>query len=422
MSATDNTQVVCNKINDEVVRLLNTDSFREWADNTTLRAGDLVVFNNSFLIREGLNRASKNAKYLCAIAGQTGKPQLPVLVARPGGVNSQFKRISASNVASTQTEELYSGVQYELSHLGMMVRALIGRIGEDEPASIVLEGLKDWYTLKYEPKQSSVVEISNGTISINRVDDLDVVWNALSSGLSAGEYKDTDKLPETFERKFTELREMACRPVDVNDTGSEVPSILGEVTKHLDIQIKGYGRALKNHLANANDGESFNELLRIAYNFADGTQELMNLAIGLCDMKPVIFWLTICDQLLLAEQFGKLPFAIIGKGKPSLSQYRSIIAGARNRAFHDTFSFGQPFRARLTGEAFKAAELRLFRNYTSKAPVLDYEDRGLVALLEGFTRPAEKPVPMGFWETNLKVMMAVAEVARSLHRGLLLST
>jgi hypothetical protein len=193
------------------------------------------------------------------------------------------------------------------------------------------------------------------------------------------------------------------------------------VAKHLGAQTKVYGRALKAHLADPNDGESFNEMLRVAYNFADGTQELMNLAVGICDMKAVVFWLTICDQFLLADQFGKLPFSIIGKGKPSLAQYRAIIAGARNRAFHDTFSFGQPFRAVLRSEAFQAPELRLFRNYTSKTPVLEYEDRNLVALLEGLTRPGEKPVPLGFWETNLDVMNAVSNLARSLHRGLLLA-
>jgi hypothetical protein len=145
----------------------------------------------------------------------------------------------------------------------------------------------------------------------------------------------------------------------------------------------------------------------------------MNLAIGICDMKPVVFWLTICDQSNLADHFGNLPFGIIGKEKPSLKTYRSVIAGARNRAFHDIFSFGRPFRAILTGDAFQAPELRLFRQYASKAPALDYEDRKLVALLEGFTRSTERPVPLGFWEMNLAVMRAVAGVARSLHQGLL---
>lgn len=422
MSTNTSAQVVCDKINDEVAQLLDTKAFREWLGKNALRVGQLVAFNNSFLIREPSSKTSKSAKYLCVKIGQTGKPELPALIARPGGMNSQFKRITSRNSDNTTTEELRSGVQYELSHLGMIVRALIGRIGEDEPVSITLEGTADWHTLTYQPKQSSIVEISNGALSINRVDDLDVVWNAISSGLSAGGYDDAAKLAETFERRFTDLREMACRPVDVNDISPEVPSILGEVTKHLEAQIRGYSRALRSHLTDANDGESYNELLRIAYNFADGTQELMNLAIGICDMKPVISWLTIYDQFLLADKFGQLPFAIIGKGKPSLAQYRSIVASARNRAFHDTFSFGQPFRARLTGDAFQAPELRLFRQYTSKAPVLNYEDRDLVTLLEGFTRPAEKPIPLGFWETNLEVMQAVAGVAHSLHRSLLLST
>jgi hypothetical protein len=35
--------------------------------------------------------------------------------------------------------------------------------------------------------------------------------------------------------------------------------------------------------------------------------------------------------------------------------------------------------------------------------------------LQGFTRAAERPVPLGFWEQDLAVMKAVEDVARALH-------
>jgi hypothetical protein len=300
-----------------------------------------------------------------------------------------------------------------------MVRALVGRIGEDESASVLIDKVPNWRTLSYQPKQSDVVQIYNGTLSINRVDDLDAAWRAISSGLSAGQFEDIDKLSEAFEAKFTELREKAYRPVDVDDINPGGPSILSEIIERIGTQIDGYSQSLEAHLADADDIEASNDILRIAYNFADGTQELMKLVIGISDMKPVVFWLTIKAQSDLADHFGSLPFGIIGKEKPSLNRYRTIISGARNRAFHDIFAVGRPFRARLTGDAFKTPELRLFRQYASKAPALDYEDRKLVELLEGFTRSTERPVPLGFWETNLAVMNAVAEVARALRDGLL---
>ena len=111
------------------------------------------------------------------------------------------------------------------------------------------------------------------------------------------------------------------------------------------------------------DAQVLNELLRISYNFADGARALIGLVVGICDLKPLIFWLTIASQFELAERFGELPFALVGKAKPSLDRYGNVISGARNRAFHDLFSFGRPFHVRLTGDAFRAAELRLFQDY-----------------------------------------------------------
>jgi hypothetical protein len=105
-----------------------------------------------------------------------------------------------------------------------------------------------------------------------------------------------------------------------------------------------------------------------------------------------------------------------------LSQYRNLISGARNRAFHDIFAFNRPFQVALTGNAFRDAELRLFREYTRKSNAgLEYRDRDLVELYSGFTRTAERPVPLGFWEGNLEVMEAVLKVARSLHRALVMA-
>ena len=122
----------------------------------------------------------------------------------------------------------------------------------------------------------------------------------------------------------------------------------------------------------------------------------------------------------MAERFTELPFALVGKTKPSLEKYRSLVAGARNRAFHDLFAFGRPFRVPLKSNAFQAAALHLFREYKRAGPALDFKDRQLVELLQGFTRAAERPVPLGFWEQDLAVMKAVEQVAAALRNALVL--
>ncbi len=421
MSSAAKLEVVRNAVDEQVVSILQSDSYGIWQEDNPLRSGDLVAFNNSFLYREGIS-GTKSVKYLCVRVDRDGVPATPVMVIEPGGINLRFKRIPARQANELPLTGLSEAAEFELKNLGLIIRALIGRIGDDEPAFVGIDKAPGWHTLRYNPKQSEIVKIQSGELSINRIDDINAVWLAISQAVSAGKLDDVEKLAAVFEGKFVELRESAYRPVDIDKVNHAESSILGEVTQRIDYQITEYSVALRSHLKKAGDTESLNELLRIAYNFADGTQELMRLIIGVSDMKPVLSWLTIAAQLRLADRFQSLPFGIIGTAKPSIGKYRAIVAGARNRAFHDIFSFGQPFRVRLTSEAFRAPELRLFRQYASKAPALDYEDRRLVALLEGFTRTSEQTVPLGFWESNLGVMKAVADVTHSLQKALIMLT
>ena len=140
-------------------------------------------------------------------------------------------------------------------------------------------------------------------------------------------------------------------------------------------------------------------------------RSFLGLMVGICDLKPLVFWLTVFEQVDLAHRFAKLPFSLVGKGKPSLDRYRSVIADARNQAFYDCSRSDHPFNVKLPGDALRGPALRLFREYKSRNdPALTFEDRGLVELFEALTRTSERPVPVGFWDGNLHVIGAVTEV------------
>jgi hypothetical protein len=190
---------VSESINTEAARLLNTDAFLEWFEKNEVKSAGLIVFNNSFLYR-GTAGTTKNDKFLCVKMTSNGQPELPALVARPGGMNTQFRKVYGRAADEMVTEELHSAIKYELEHLGLVVRALIGRIGDDESVSISLESSKEWHTLRYEPKQRSLVELSGGEVTINRVDDLDVVWKAATDGLRRLKMEANEKFPEILRR------------------------------------------------------------------------------------------------------------------------------------------------------------------------------------------------------------------------------
>ena len=405
-------------INEQLSQLLQSNAYRSWSGTASLAEGDLVVFNNSFLYREGITGRAKSEKYLAIELGSEGGAVLPPVVTS-ARMNAQFRRIPARRAVEQPRDVLRDSVAAELDRLGAVVFALVGKIGDDEPVAVRLADAV-FVELRYQPNQRGLVELDSTSITINRLDDVDVLWNALSEAAAAADV-DVSALAERFEEAVADLSEEAGRPVDINDVRADEASIIGDVIKRLDDQVDGYQRALNEHLAQPDDAEVLNELLRISYNFADGARALIGLVVGICDLKPVIFWLTIASQFELAERFGELPFALVGKAKPSLDRYRNVISGARNRAFHDLFSFGRPFHVRLTGDAFRAAELRLFQDYRHRRqPALRFEDRPLIELLEGFTRAPERQLPLGFWEANTEVMKAVGSLARSLQAALVL--
>jgi hypothetical protein len=401
----------------EVANILGSQTFQDWKDRESLRIGDLIVFNNSFLYRENLTGTSKSKKYLCVTLDSDGEP---AVLEVSGRINSTFKRISVRQVEKYSMRDLRSSIADEIENLGTIVFSLVGRIGEDQPASVPLPSSTGLTELLYKPRQENVAEVRDSAVLVNRLDDIDVVWQAVARKLEESEASDSDELAECFEKSFGELRETAGRPIDAEDISADAPSILSEVITGIGEQVAAYDEALDTYLKDPDDTDALNEVMRIAYNFADGAKELITLVIGLSDIKPLLSWLTINAQCELAERFGQLPFSLVGKAKPSLEKYRGLVAGARNRAFHDLFAFGRPFRVPLKSNAFQAAALHLFREYKRGGAALEFKDRELVELLQGFTRAAERPVPLGFWEKDLAVMKAVEDVARAVHRALVL--
>jgi hypothetical protein len=399
-----------------VSRILGSQTFEAWAKREQPQVGDLMAFNNSFLYRESLTGTTKSKKYLCVTLDPNAEPAILQI---DGRINSTFKRIPSRQLNKYRQFDLRPSIAEEMADLGSIVFSLVGRIGDDQPASIDLPAATGLESLRYEPGQSEIAELNHTAVLINRLDDIDVVWQAIARkcaeiGISS------DELAEAFEKAFGDLREAAGRPIDIDDIAADAPSILSEVVAGIHEQVTAYKAALASHLADPDDLEALNEVMRIAYNFADGAKDLVALVIGITDIKPLLSWLTIHAQVELAERFGELPFSLVGKTKPSLEKYRSLVAGARNRAFHDLFAFGRPFRVPLRSDAFQAAALHLFREYKRAGPALEFKDRQLVELLQGFTRAAERPVPLGFWEQDLAVMKAVEQVAAALQDSLVL--
>jgi hypothetical protein len=400
--------------------VLGSSQFKRWFGSQRPHEGDLVLLNNSFLLRrDGISVTRKSGDYLCVRIGEDDRAVAKAWVASvPGGLNSQFKLVPSAAAATYQLSALRVAVEEQRKRLGVIVFSLVGKVGSDEPASASFPSGQHLRELVFDPTQTGVASISGVIATINRLDDIDVVWQALETAASDGNHP-LGSVGDSFETTFSALQENAGLPVDIDEVKHDTDSILSHIVTRLEEQIAFYKVALDRHNKDHTDGEALNEVLRIAYNFADGASTLLKLVVGVSDTKPLLFWLTIREQFDLAAAFAALPFAVVGTSKPSLDKYRLVVAAARNQVFHDLFSFGRPFHVRLSGAAFEGATLRLFRDYARKSEAaLHFEDRSLVELLQSFTRTPERQLPIGFWDHNLEVMNAVLDVAAGLRTAL----
>jgi hypothetical protein len=407
------------KIRDEFELLLASDAFGSWKGNESVRSGDLIAVNNSFLFRENKS-TTKSALYMAIEAsGTTDYEFPPVVVGVPGRINLQFKRLTSRELSKYTVTTLTQALIDGLPDLGSIIFCLVGRVGEPETAEVSLPPAAGVPSLCFNPELSHPAEIQDGSISLRNLADLDATWTAVKAAI-AGTAIDEVALSDHFETGFHNLQEAAGRSVDPTDITTTGTSILSHVVETFDRQSEVFATLLEQHRVRPNDNDIYNELLRIAYNFADGTRTFLGLMYGICDLKPIVSWLTVYEQVDLAFWFSRLPFSLVGKAKPSLERYRSVIANARNQAFHDIFAFDHPFFVKLGPDALLDPELRLFREYKSRSdPALVYRDRQLVELFESLTRTARQPVPLGFWDGNRHVMACVVEVARALREALI---
>ena len=405
---------------DECELLLASDAFDAWKGVETLLAGDLIACNNSFWYR-GDQSTTKSPCYLgIEVRDGPNFPLPPVVVTANSRINSQFKRLPIKERPKYGVADLDTALNEQLPALGSIVFSLAGRIGEPEAAQVPLAKVPGLDLLMYVPGQSSPAAVSGTAIMLSTLADVDSSWSAVQNTIAGVDGIDTEALGEAFEAAFHALQEASTRPVHLEHVTAGAPSILSTVLDRMEGQVKAFSTTLEQHQRSPNNNDVYNELLRVAYNFADGARAFLRLMVGVCDLKPVLFWLTVFEQVELAHRFEKLPFSLVGKGKPSLDRYRSVIADARNQAFHDLFAFDHPFRVELPGDALRSPELRLFREYAKRGDsALTFEDHGIVDLFASLTRTPERPVPVGFWQGNAEVMAAVVDTVRALRRALI---
>jgi hypothetical protein len=407
-----------------VSSVLESESFRAWLASEGLAAGDLVALNNSFVYRDTVKTRKHSDYLLLKAAGGKRLDKTSLGVSAASSFNVDFKVFTAKSRNLPAVRPLGPCVSEQVASLGTLVFVLIGEIDLRTECEVAI-GHSLLKTIRLRTVNRKEVTVEGDAIEISRFAGLESLWHGLEKeavvqGLVEGVLPQNLELPlaEAYERLQAEAYAAVKIPTD------KIKSIDGSILGHLAATLKRQSAEYEESLTKCGkDGrqssEALNNVLRIAYNFASDAKGFIELIVSICDLKPVLQWMTLGEHFQLAEAFRRVPW-VKSKKKPSLSLYVETVAGARNHAFHDLLPFDRSLHVDLGNVSLKAQRLQLFSSYSRKKDnLLEYEDQEIVDLLTGFTRAPETTVAFSFWERNLEVMRATEELIGATARALM---
>ncbi len=401
---------VCEEIRSKVREACGLSCFTDWLGTISIDPGDLLLINNSFFFRYKVE-TSKNSQYLSLLMRDGSVESSEVRVATGISINSDFKHLKNKSNLPTITD-LDEAVRNEILRLGKLVFILIGEL--DASLEFTQQIHHSMFnSLILRPRLETNLAIDGKTIFVKDLISEELLWSELEIKVhDAGLV--TDRLPDSLIRPFAKSIKELRKNCYIN---LALP-VRGEISDHtfLDSIIHAlkknahqYRESLEKWRSASYEQQEFNNLLRIAYNFSGEAVTMLRLLVSICDLKPLVLWMTIKEQIELTEAFRRLPWART-KEKPSLDDYIELIHGARNRSFHNLLPFNHTIMVQLEGVPIAARHLRLFPEYTSARSkvknALEYEDRQLVEILAEFTRSEQRYVTPDFWQRNLDVMDA----------------
>ncbi len=404
-------------IADNVKRLANEVDFREWLRSVRAVDGDGVLVNNSFLFREQL-KTRKSHLYPLLEVGRSGTVNDLPLVVTGEETHTDFRLITKRVLRDLRTLPLPDEIERQLDELGSLPQVLIGTVLDDVEVQAPLNH-SDFRSIVLRPGLGSAVAVENEVILVADTYDAESLWLALQRALGAG--TDLATLKVAFNQGLDRLEEITYARLVLPTASRKVGNtVLAAVAQVLQEQRDDYAGALDDCAGNPDrDPGAYNELLRIAYNFASDVAGLIRLVTSISDLKPVLLWTTLADQFDLANSFRKLPW-LRSRTKPSLDNYLGTVGDARNSSFHHLFPFRKTLEVQLPSDALLEVKLRIFSEFRRKKEnQLRYRDKELIDLLTEFTRAGQRRVPPHFWRQNLAVMDAALALFRRTEEALL---
>lgn len=404
---------IAERIVEEVNLFIAVPAIKTNFDAIKKKNEKIVIINNSFMFRDGV-KTNKNKKYLGFDLSIIPVTTASCFVIEGFDLKSDYKIIPKDDPKILSKSDLETAINEEKSSLGEMMFVLMGEI--DENVELTEEIDHDVFKrLTYKPTATEEVKIQSDQILCKSIDQEEALWNSVENelticGTDSGIIK---SLKETIGATITKLKNQIYLNLLIPTTfESSKKYFLELISDSIKEQVSIYQSALEQSKSvGADHQQGLNEVLRVAYNFTDDSDTLLRLITSICDLKPLLLWLSFFEHYSLTETIKSLPWQKQDT-KASLKTYANTVKKARNKAFHRLIPFSKSFLVRLPDNSIRDASLRIFSEFGSKSNSnrLDYKDKELVDVLMEFTRTSEEVLSENFWEKNLSVLKQTIKV------------
>ena len=309
-----------------ITSVTESNTFSDWFSSESPTGDGLIAINNSFVYRD-LVGTTKNELYL-SVSLKDGKVLSDsISLASPASFNPDFKFFKSSSKAMPEAKALETGLNAELENLGQLVFVLIGEI-EDITSQVEIDHSYA-HLLRFDPKQKETATVSveddeHKLVLVNELIDPEAAWNEIEASVKEEIDDETESFQAAFSVAFGKLQQQAQSRLTLptTDSAKSRSSFLSRVRTSVKEQRTLYEEALrKTERSKTTQASHLNEVLRIAYNFADDAIKVLTLLVSICDLKAVVLWCTLQHHFELAEAFRELPWTKI-KGKASLKSYQ----------------------------------------------------------------------------------------------------
>jgi hypothetical protein len=371
-----------------------------------------VVVNSSFLYRDKKLVKTRQSPLRLAVDLVSAKDSHEVKAISVSDGQDQKIHYRIASSPSSDNIALTDAVTKEIKELGDVLFVLIGQIKGLRKIECGVDG-SVVKLLRLDPKQKTVIHKNDQDYTIANILSVEDLLDNIEKEAGSGPLAEKER--QAIAKAYDKL--LAQSTIDVCFPQSRIKNlqqtILGKIAAALQEQAAEYKTALDVLKHCPSDRQSLNDVLRIAYNFSTDVLPLMLLLVGICDVKPLVFWCTSDSHWILHRAFASLPWSSLGR-KENIRDYQQIIAAARNHEFHHILPFETTVEVDLRNTDVRAVALRLFPPYSRKDHGgVRLKDQEIVDLFSEFSRAEQRPVSMKFWQGNLNVMESTHSLVKA---------